>query len=176
MFEFTNRGENAMDVFRTIVKEVKQLPGMFLGIGTIMNGKDAQKFIKAGAHFIVSPIMKPAMAKVCKEYKKLWIPGCATLTEIVNAKEAGAEVIKIFPASILGPTFISSVLPVVPGLKLMPTGGVEPAEENIKVWFKAGVHCVGVGSQLFSKEAITDVKALTKKIAETLSVIKKVRL
>ena len=75
------------------------------------------KFIEAGAHFIVSPILKAEMATVCKQHDKLWIPGCATLTEIVTAKDLGAKVIKIFPGSVLGPGFVSAIMPVVPGCK-----------------------------------------------------------
>jgi 2-dehydro-3-deoxyphosphogluconate aldolase / (4S)-4-hydroxy-2-oxoglutarate aldolase len=80
-----------------------------LGIGTIMDGATTKKFIDAGAHFIISPILKLEMAEVCHAHDKLWIPGCATLTEIVTAKEHGAGVIKIFPGSVLGPRFISSI-------------------------------------------------------------------
>jgi 2-dehydro-3-deoxyphosphogluconate aldolase/(4S)-4-hydroxy-2-oxoglutarate aldolase len=80
-----------------------------------MDGATTKKFIDAGAHFIVSPILKPEMATVCKEHDILWAPGCATLTEIVTGKELGAEIIKIFPGSVLGPGFVSAVMPVVPG-------------------------------------------------------------
>jgi 2-dehydro-3-deoxyphosphogluconate aldolase/(4S)-4-hydroxy-2-oxoglutarate aldolase len=84
----------------------------------------------------------------------LWIPGCGTLTEIVTAREAGAQLIKVFPGSVLGPKFVSAVLAVVPDLKLMPTGGVAPTAENLKAWFDAGVYCVGVGSQLVTGEIV----------------------
>ncbi len=153
VFEFTNRGGNAFDVFSALLKHVEQYPDLLLGIGTILDGSTAKKFIDAGAHFIVSPILKAEMAHVCKEHNMLWIPGCATLTEIVTAKELGAYVIKLFPGSVLGPDFVSSVLPVVPGLQLMPTGGVEPTEESLSSWFKAGVVCVGMGSKLMLKNA-----------------------
>jgi 2-dehydro-3-deoxyphosphogluconate aldolase / (4S)-4-hydroxy-2-oxoglutarate aldolase len=171
VFEFTNRGENAYNVFIELLKFAEQLPGLILGIGTLMDGAMTEKFIKAGAKFIVSPILKVEMATVCKKHNKLWIPGCATLTEIVTAKEAGAELIKIFPGSVLGPKFVSAVLPVVPHLKLMPTGGVEPTEENLKAWFGAGVFCVGMGSQLLSKKIIEDKRwdELEKNIASVLA-------
>src|SRR5690606_36258288 len=120
VFEFTNRGGNAFDVFTQLLDHAKQYSDLSLGIGTIMDDATTQKFIDAGADFIVSPILKPSMGVVCKKAGVPWIPGCATLTEIVTAKEAGASVMKIFPGSVLGPGFVSSVLPVIPGYKLMP--------------------------------------------------------
>lgn len=177
IFEFTNRGGNAFDVFTQLLKHIERYPDLMLGIGTIMDGTTAKKFIDAGAHFIVSPILKPEMAEVCKKHDMLWIPGCATLTEIVTGKDLGAEVIKIFPGSVLGPGFVSAVLPVVPGLQLMPTGGVEPTEKNLTGWFKAGVICVGMGSQLFTKDILAEKNwaLLEKNVAEALELIKNIR-
>jgi 2-dehydro-3-deoxyphosphogluconate aldolase/(4S)-4-hydroxy-2-oxoglutarate aldolase len=96
---------------------------------------------------------------------------------MVNALEAGAQVVKMFPGSILGPAFVSTVRPVVPALKLMPTGGVEPTEESLSAWFNAGVVCVGMGSQLYKKEMLAnkDWKTLQLKIAEALAIIKRIR-
>jgi len=177
VFELTNRGENAFQVFTELLKHAQQYPDLMLGIGTIMDAATTQKFISAGAHFIVSPIMKPEMAAICQKENKLWIPGCATLTEIVSAKDLGAKVIKIFPGSVLGPGFVSSIMPVVPGLQLMPTGGVEPTEANLSAWFKAGVICVGMGSQLFTKEVIETKNwaKLEQSVADALAIIVKLR-
>jgi 2-dehydro-3-deoxyphosphogluconate aldolase/(4S)-4-hydroxy-2-oxoglutarate aldolase len=177
VFEFTNRGGNAFDVFVQLLKHIDKYPDLLLGIGTIMDGATAKKFIDAGAHFIVSPILKAEMAQVCKNHDVMWVPGCATLTEIVTGKELGAEVIKIFPGSVLGPGFVSAVMPVVPGLQLMPTGGVEPNEKNLSAWFKAGVVCVGMGSQLFTKEIMAEKNwsLLEKNVKEALEIIKKLR-
>lgn len=177
VFEFTNRGGNAFDVFTQLLKHIEQYPDLVLGIGTIMDGAMAKKFIDAGTHFIVSPILKAEMAEVCKKHDMLWIPGCATLTEIVTGKELGADVIKVFPGSVLGPGFVSSVLPVIPGYQLMPTGGVEPTEKNLSAWFKAGVTCVGMGSQLFTKEIMAEKNwsLLEENVRETLAIIKRIR-
>jgi 2-dehydro-3-deoxyphosphogluconate aldolase/(4S)-4-hydroxy-2-oxoglutarate aldolase len=177
VFEITNRGENAFQVFTQLLKHAEQYKDMTLGIGTIMNAETTEKFIDAGAHFIVSPILKAEMATVCKKHNMSWIPGCATLTEIVTAKDLGAEIIKIFPGSVLGPGFVSSVMPVVPGLQLMPTGGVEPTRENLSAWFKAGVVCVGMGSQLFTKEIIAQKNwtLLQENISKTLAIIADIR-
>lgn len=177
VFEFTNRGGNAYEIFTQLLTYTEQYPDLILGIGTIMDGDTTKKFIEAGAHFIVSPIMKPEMAAVCKAHDVMWTPGCATLTEIVAGKDHGAEVIKIFPGSVLGPGFVSSIMPVVPGLQLMPTGGVEPTEQNLRGWFKAGVMCVGMGSQLFTKDIIAEKNwsSLKDKVSEALRIIQQIR-
>ena len=91
VFEFTNRGENAFQVFTQLLKHAAQYPDLMLGIGTIMNAEVTEKYIAAGAHFIVSPILKAEMAAACQKDNTLWIPGCATLTEIVTAKDLGAQ-------------------------------------------------------------------------------------
>ena len=177
IFEFTNRRINSFEVFTHLLNVAKKYPDLMLGIGTIMDAATTKKFIEAGADFIISPIMKLEMAKLCHEHDTQWIPGCATLTEIVTAKENGADIIKLFPASVLGPIFVSSIMPVVPGLQLMITGGVEPTEKSLSSWFKAGATCVGMGSQLFTKEILTqkDWPLLQQKVAECLSIAKGLR-
>lgn len=175
--EFTNRKSNALDVFSHLVKQRNNYPEMKLGIGTVMDSVTTQKFIDAGADFIISPILKPSMADVCHKNKIPWIPGCATLTEIVTARDLGATVVKVFPGSVLGPGFISSILPVIPDLRLMITGGVELNEPNLRAWFNAGSLCVGLGSHLFKSEII-EAKAWDKleaKVSEALSIIKKIK-
>ena len=177
VFEFTNRGGNAFQVFTQLLAHAQQYPDLMLGIGTIMDVPTTQNFIDAGTHFIVSPILKPLMAEVCHKQDKLWVPGCATLTEIVNAKDLGASIIKIFPGSVLGPGFVSAIMPVVPGLQLMPTGGVEPTEANLKAWFKAGVVCVGMGSQLFTKEILETKNwpLLQQRVSDAFEIIRKIK-
>jgi 2-dehydro-3-deoxyphosphogluconate aldolase/(4S)-4-hydroxy-2-oxoglutarate aldolase len=177
VFEFTNRRPNSYDVFVHLLKQRHRYPDLMLGIGTIMDAATTKKFIDAGADFIISPILKPAMAEVCHQYDKHWIPGCATLTEIVTAKEHGAEIIKVFPGSVLGPGFVSSITPVVPGLNLMITGGVEPTEQNLSSWFKAGAMCVGLGSQLFTKDILEakDWPALQQRVTNALDIIKNLK-
>lgn len=176
-FEFTNRRSNSFEIFSHLIRERKKFPDLMLGIGTVMDAATTKKFIDAGADFIISPILKPEMAEVCKQHDKVWIPGCATLTEIVTAKELGADVIKIFPGSVLGPGFVSAILPVVPDLKLMITGGVEPTEENLTAWFKAGAMCVGMGSQLFTKEILQSRNwdMLSDRVAKALDLVEKIR-
>jgi 2-dehydro-3-deoxyphosphogluconate aldolase/(4S)-4-hydroxy-2-oxoglutarate aldolase len=176
-FEFTNRRPNSFEVFSHLVANRNKFPDLLLGIGTIMDGATTRKFIDAGADFIISPILKLEMSDVCRDHDKLWIPGCATLTEAVTAKENGAGVIKIFPGSVLGPEFVRSVMPVVPDLVLMITGGVEPTRDSLGAWFGAGAACVGMGSQLFSKDILQkkDWPMLRQRIADSLAIAKAVR-
>jgi 2-dehydro-3-deoxyphosphogluconate aldolase/(4S)-4-hydroxy-2-oxoglutarate aldolase len=178
VFEFTNRKKNSFEVFTAMLGYCKKYPDLMLGIGTIMDGVTTQKFIDAGANFIISPILKLEMADVCHKNNILWIPGCATLTEIVTAKDHGAEVIKIFPGSVLGPGFVSSIMPVVPNLQLMITGGVEPNQSSLSSWFRAGAMCVGLGSQLFTKDILEtrNWSLLQQRVVESLRIIKEVRI
>lgn len=176
-FEFTNRRSNSFEIFSHLIRERGKFPDLMLGIGTVMDGPTTQKFIDAGADFIISPILKVEMAKVCEKNNIPWIPGCATLTEIVTAKDNGAAVIKVFPGSVLGPGFVSSILPVVPDLRLMITGGVEPTKENLTSWFKAGAMCVGMGSQLFTKDILQtrNWTLLSQKVSQALELVKQIR-
>lgn len=177
VFEFTNRRKNSFEVFVAMLDYCKKFPDLMLGIGTVMDGVTTKKFIDAGAHFIISPIIKLEMAEVCRAHNILWMPGCATLTEIVTAKENGAEVIKVFPGSVLGPGFVSAIMPVVPDLQLMITGGVEPNEANLTSWFKAGAMSVGMGSQLFTKEIMDnkDWAGLEERVRSILQTVQKLR-
>lgn len=177
VFEFTNRKANSFEVFSVLIKNRSRYPELAIGIGTIMDGANTKRFIDAGADFIISPIVKKEMADVCKAHDKLWMPGCATLTEIVTAKDLGALVIKVFPGSVLGPGFVSAIMPVVPGLQLMITGGVEPTEKNLSEWFNAGAMCVGLGSQLFTKEIIAtrNWTLLQQQVAEALQIVQKIK-
>ena len=177
VFEFTNRKKNSFEVFVAMLDYCKKFPDLMLGIGTVMDGATTKKFIDAGAHFIISPILKLEMAEVCRAHNVLWMPGCATLTEIVTAKENGAQVIKVFPGSVLGPGFVSAIMPVVPDLQLMITGGVESNEKNLTAWFTAGAMSVGMGSQLFTKEILEkkDWAALEKSVSEILQTIRRIR-
>lgn len=176
-FEFTNRRTNSFEIFSHLVRERKKFPDLMLGIGTVLDGATTQKFIDAGADFIISPILKLEMAEVCRKNDIPWIPGCATLTEIVTARDHGAAVIKVFPGSVLGPGFISSIMPVVPDLRLMITGGVEPSKENLTAWFGAGAMCVGMGSQLFTKDILQsrNWELLTEKVSHALELVRHIR-
>ncbi|MDB5252906.1 MAG: ketohydroxyglutarate aldolase [Flaviaesturariibacter sp.] len=153
--EYTNRGDAALSNFAVLRKEVDAgMPGLLLGIGTIKNEAQARSYIDAGADYIVCPSTHPGVAAVTHEAGLLWIPGCMTPTEIAAAENAGAALVKIFPGNLLGPSYISSVKDLFPGLRFMPTGGVEAEESNLKGWFGAGVVAVGMGSKLITKSVV----------------------
>jgi 2-dehydro-3-deoxyphosphogluconate aldolase/(4S)-4-hydroxy-2-oxoglutarate aldolase len=153
--EYTNRGKSALENFRAMKKAFAiEAPDLYLGIGTIKTAEEAKAFIGAGADFIVAPIVNPDVAAIAAASDMLWIPGCMTPTEIHQAQQLQAEVIKIFPANILGPEFVSSIRELFPGQLFIPTGGVELNKANIDAWFKAGVCAVGMGSKLVSKEIL----------------------
>jgi len=157
VFEYTNRGEGAALIFAELVKYVRQeLPEMAIGIGTVFNAEEAEYFVNLDTDFIVQPIMNPAVGDVCHKHKIAWMPGVMTVTELYNAQQAGADIIKIFPANVLGTAFIKALIAPMPHAKVMVTGGVEPNEENIKGWFSAGVTAVGMGSQLFPKDVLAN--------------------
>jgi len=179
VFEFTNRGDFAHEVFNEINKwAIQACPEMIMGVGSVTDQGTASLYIQIGTNFIVSPLIDEDMAKVCNRRKIAWSPGCGSVTEINRAHELGAEVVKIFPgSSVGGPDFVSGVKGPMPWASIMPTGGVSPDETNLRGWFKAGVHCVGMGSQLFPKDVIEskNYQAITDKCKEALSIIKKLR-
>lgn len=177
VFEFTNRGANALEIFTELAEYARQYDDLNLGIGTIFSATDAEAFLRAGADFMVSPAFVPEVANHSNDRSKLWIPGCGTVTEIYNALQYRAKLIKVFPGNVLGAGFVKSVKAVYPKVPIMPTGGVVPNEENLSAWFGAGVHCVGMGSQLFDKEIIAtgDFESLGKTISDALKLIKKIK-
>jgi 2-dehydro-3-deoxyphosphogluconate aldolase / (4S)-4-hydroxy-2-oxoglutarate aldolase len=179
VFEYTNRGDFAHENFNLLIKYAKQeLPGMILGIGSIVDPATAALYIQNGANFIISPILNEEIAKICNRRKILWSPGCGSVSEISKAEELGAEIIKIFPAlEVGGPEFVKAVKGPMPWTNIMPTGGVEPTLESLSEWLKAGVWCMGIGSKLFPKATITEgnFDALSKKVADTLAIIAKIR-
>ena len=176
VFEFTNRGDFAHEVFAKLIKwSIINTPEMILGIGSIVDPGTTSLYIQLGANFVVSPILNPEMAKVCNRRKILWSPGCGTLSELNYAEELGAEVCKIFPgSSVGGPDFVKAIKGPCPWSSIMPTGGVSPDEENLSAWIKAGVTCVGMGSQLIGKNIIENnsYAELTQTAKKALKLVK----
>ena len=154
VFEFVNRGQKALEVFAHLQEfAVKNCPELMLGIGTIYKATDAEQFIAAGAAFVVQPCATADVAGVCRARNVPWLPGAMTLTEVYQASEQGAAVVKIFPGNVLGPDYIRALRGPLPQVRLMVTGGVEPTPESLGAWFGAGVDAVGMGSQLFKDAA-----------------------
>lgn len=178
-FEFTNRGDFAHEVFGELVKyAARECPEMILGIGSIVDPATAALFLQLGANFIVGPLFNPEIARVCNRRLVPYTPGCGSVSEIGFAQEAGCDLCKVFPAgNVGGPSFVKNVKAPMPWSMLMATGAVEPTEENLSSWFKAGVSCVGMGSMLFPKEAIAagDWAQVTALCRNSLSIIQKYR-
>jgi 2-dehydro-3-deoxyphosphogluconate aldolase/(4S)-4-hydroxy-2-oxoglutarate aldolase len=178
LMEFTSRGDFAFEVFEALNKyTLAELPGMILGVGSITDAGSASLYMSLGANFIVTPILREDIAIVCNRRKVLWSPGCGSLTEIAKAEELGCEIVKLFPGDIYGPAFIKAVKGPCPWTSIMPTGGVLPTEESLISWFNAGATCVGIGSQLISKEILdtNNYKLLTDNVSNVLEIIKKIR-
>ena len=150
-----------------------ECPDLALGVDSVVGGPIASLFIQMGADFVVGPLFNPDVAKVCNRRCVPYIPGCGSVSEVGFAQEAGCDLIKVFPGDVLGPKFVKGLLAPMPWSKLMVTGGVEPTEENLSAWFKAGVFCVGMGSKLFPKEKIAekDWQYITNKCQEVFRII-----
>lgn len=155
LLEFTSRGDFAHEIFRELsIYCNKELPEMILGVGSVTDAGQAALYIALGANFIVTPVLREDIAIACNRRKVLWSPGCGSLTEIARAEELGCEIVKLFPGDIYGPNFVKGIKGPQPWTSIMPTGGVSPDPENLKSWFSAGVTCVGMGSQLISKDIL----------------------
>ena len=178
VLEFTNRGDYAHEVFRELnLFAEEELPEMILGVGSVTDAAAASLYMQLGANFVVTPVLREDIAVSCNRKKVLWSPGCGSLTEIARAEELGCELVKLFPGGTYGPGFVKAIKGPCPWTNIMPTGGVSPDEDNLKGWFSAGVTCVGMGSQLISKDILAERKLdeLTQRVKNALSIIEKLR-
>jgi 2-dehydro-3-deoxyphosphogluconate aldolase/(4S)-4-hydroxy-2-oxoglutarate aldolase len=178
MVEYTNRGKNSVDNFLRMRKITDQeLPGLQLGAGTIRNKIEATEFINEGADFLVSPGLSTSVADLADKNNLLWIPGCFTASEIMQADDLGARLIKLFPGNLLGHSFISSLKEIFPNLLFMPTGGVEANKENLQNWFTSGASVVGMGSKLISKSLLDakDYAGIEVLARQTIQFIRQIR-
>lgn len=178
-FEFTNRGDFAHEVFAELIKfATKECPELVLGVGSIVDAGTASLYLQLGANFVVGPLFNPEIAKVCNRLLVPYTPGCGSVSEIGFAQEVGCDLCKIFPAgNVGGPSFVKNIKAPMPWSMIMATGAVEPTEENLSAWFKAGVTCVGMGSKLFPKEMIAagNWEAISTLCRDALATIKKYR-
>src|SRR6516162_7242950 len=150
--EITMSVPGALDV----VKQVRAALGdrVLLGAGTILDPETARAALLAGAEFIVAPTLNLEVIRACQRYSKLVMPGAFTPTEILTAWEAGADVVKVFPADVLGPAFFKAMRGPLPQVRLMPTGGVDlPTAAD---FLRAGACCLGVGGQLVEPKAVAE--------------------
>ena len=177
--EFTNRGDLASHVFYEVTKHFATADErVIMGVGSIVDAPTAGIYIANGAKFVVGPILNADVAKVCNRRKIPYSPGCGSASEISYAEELGCEIVKVFPgSSVGGPDFVKAVLGPMPWTRIMPTGGVDPDEASVKKWFGAGIVAAGMGSKLITPEMLDagDYAGITKKVRETVDLIKKVR-
>lgn len=152
VFEITMTVPGAVEIIAALVASAG--PGVVVGAGTVLDGPTASAVIEAGAAFVVSPVFSLDVVAVCREADRAVMPGCFSPTEILTAWNAGPDVVKVFPATSLGPAFFKDVLAPLPALRLMPTGGV--TRENAGSWIKAGAVAIGVASALVDRTAVRE--------------------
>ena len=136
----------ASDIIKTLCEMYKDDKEVLIGAGTVLDAPTARMAILAGAKYIVSPSFDKETAVLCNRYGVPYLPGCMTIKEIITAMEAGSEIVKLFPGSAFGPSYIGAVKSPLPQVSMMVTGGVNLT--NLDQWFKAGVDAIGVGGEL----------------------------
>src|SRR5436190_15342507 len=148
--EITMTVPDALDVVRAVRRALGDR--LLLGAGTILDAETARAALLAGAEYLVAPTVNLDVIRLCRRYGKLVMPGAFTPTEILTAWEAGADIIKVFPAEVVGPAFFKALRGPLPQVRLMPTGGVDLS--TAAAFLKAGACCLGVGGQLVEPKAV----------------------
>ena len=170
VFEVTMTVPRAIDVIEQLAAGLDET--LLVGAGTVIDADTARRAIRAGARFVVSPVFRRDLIETCHEDDVPAMPGCFTPTEILDAWESGADIVKVFPATSLGPAFIKDVRAPLPQLKLMPTGGV--SIENAADWLRAGAVAVGIGSALVDAAAVKagDFQSITERATRLMTNIR----
>lgn len=176
-------GVKALEVTMTVPRAIELIgeiaptlpPDFVIGAGTVVDPDTAHAAILAGARFIVGPVLRPAVIDVCHRYDVAVMPGCFSPTEILTAWEAGADVVKVFPATALGPSYFKDIRGPLPQLKLMPTGGV--SLENAGDWIRAGAVAIGVGTALVDAKMVAagDFAAISDRAARFVEAVRAAR-
>ena len=170
--EITFTVPGAAGIIETLAKEYKATE-MIIGAGTVLDPETARIAILSGAKFVVSPALNADTARLCNRYQIPHMPGTGTVKEILEAMEAGADIIKIFPSEGLGPGFVKAVRSPLPQAQLMPTGGV--SLDNVTDWIKAGCVAVGVSGHLTGNKDASSSKAIAETAKRFLEKIRKAR-
>lgn len=166
--EVTFTVPDATSVIRSLVGRFSP-KDLLVGAGTVLDAQTARAAILAGAQFVVGPNFDPETARLCGRYQIPYLPGCATVTEIVRAMEAGCDILKLFPGSAFGPSYVKAVKGPLPQVNLMPTGGV--SLENVADWVKAGVVAVGVGGELTAPAKKGDYEAVAQNARDFVAAV-----
>ncbi len=171
--EITFTVPGALDVIKQVRKELGD--EIILGAGTVLDPETARAALLAGAEYIVAPCVNLEVIKLCRRYDKAIMPGALTPTEVVSAWEAGADVVKIFPADLGGPAYLKALRGPLPQIRMMPTGGVDL--NTAETFLKAGACCLGVGGSLVEPKAIAagDFGRITDLASQYVAIVKKFR-
>jgi len=179
LLEFTHRGDRAHLVFAELIQRCEaEHHELIVGAGSIGDPHTAALYLASGANFIVAPNFNPEVARICNRRKVPYVPGCGSATEIAAAEEMGAEIVKLFPADALGgPKFVRAIRGPCPWTSLMPTGGIEMEEDNIRDWIDSGVACLGMGAKLIAKELLArgDYPEITRRVRQILDWVRAAR-
>jgi 2-dehydro-3-deoxyphosphogluconate aldolase/(4S)-4-hydroxy-2-oxoglutarate aldolase len=170
--EITFTVPGALDVIAELARR-DAAKNILIGAGTVLDPETARAAILAGAQFIVGPCVSPDTARLCNRYQVPYMPGAGTITEIVEAMECGADIIKVFPGEILGPAFVKAVMGPLPQASLMPTGGV--SIDNVAEWIRAGCVAVGVGGNLTAGAQRGDYQSITDLARQFIAKIREAR-
>ncbi len=177
--EFTNRGDFAAHVFYEVTRHFASAdPSVIMGVGSIVDAPTAGLYIANGARFVVGPVLNADVAKVCNRRKIPYSPGCGSATEISQAEELGCEIVKIFPGGpVGGPDFVKAILGPCPWTPDHADGRRRSTEESLRKWFDAGVACVGMGTNLITKELLAkqDYAGIEAKVRATIELIRTIR-
>jgi len=173
VIEITMTVPGAIDVIDELTEEYSDDSEVVFGAGSVMDGETARNAILAGAEFIVGPALDEGMIKVANRYQKPVVPGAMTPTEVKKAMEAGADIVKIFPASMFGPKIIKAIKGPIPQAELLPTGGVD--HSNVKDWIDAGSFAVGAGSAIVGGAKEGDYQKVKEDAARFVELIEEAR-
>jgi 2-dehydro-3-deoxyphosphogluconate aldolase / (4S)-4-hydroxy-2-oxoglutarate aldolase len=168
--EITFTVPGALGVIADLARRANNI---LVGAGTVLDPETARAAILAGAQFVVGPCVSPDTARLCNRYQIPYMPGAGTITEIVEAMECGADIVKVFPGEILGPAFVKGVMGPLPQARLMPTGGV--SVENVGEWIRAGCVAVGAGGNLTAGVKRGDYQSITELARQFIAKIREAR-
>jgi 2-dehydro-3-deoxyphosphogluconate aldolase/(4S)-4-hydroxy-2-oxoglutarate aldolase len=178
IFEFLHQRDNrGLRIFSWLAEQAGDMPGLMLGAGTVLDSVMTERYIQAGAHFIGSPFLRKDMADVCNHANILWMPGCSTQADILQAHALKAKVVMVLPGNILGPDFLRKAVNEFSTLSFVPSGGIDISENSLRTWMNAGALSVRLGDSLFERESlvIKDWTRIENNIHGVMHTIQKVK-